>query len=233
MGGARFNAEQGIGDGDSRVVVEMHSDSDASERIADRFGRFVGGERGSAAVRVAQHKRVRARHIRRHKCRQRVLFVLRESVVEMLGVENHLFAVGFEERHALAYHRKVFFGRNSQYFRYLRKAGFAENADALGAGRGEGNQPAVGSRGDAFSVSCAESHEFGVGKLREKFGVLGIGGGVAALDVIHSERVEQFENLPFVRGGITYSRGLRAVSQSGVVKFYAHIIPLAVTCWWR
>ncbi len=155
-------------------------------------GDFV---RQTAAVRVAQHDKIRARFFGGLPRRERVIGIQFESVKRVLGVVDHKFPVIFQEFHRVADHREIFLRRAAQNFFDMQHRSLAVDCDDGRAGFDEQAHLVVLFDGRIFFARRAERGELRVLEftffgLREKFDVLGIAARPATFNVMNTKRIE-------------------------------------------
>ena len=113
----------------------------------------------------------------------------------MLGVENHLTAVGRQMGDALADHRQVVVGTGAKDLGDLEERALADDRNRLGAGVQQGPQALVFVGLDALAAGHAEGTDANVRKRQfadplEVLGILFIRGRVAALDIVETEAIQ-------------------------------------------
>ena len=189
-----------------------------------------------AAVGVAQHHGVRAGLLGGVERRQGVARVLPPPVEVVLGVVHDFAAQALEPGHALADHAQVFLPRGLQHPVHVKDGGLADEGDHRRAGLHQGADVAVLLAAGAGAAGAAERRDLRLGRRgrlhpAEELGVLGIGAGPAALDVVHAEPVERQGDLHLVVHREGESLALGAVPQCGIVEpdrrgaGYGHGVP--------
>ena len=211
----------------------MHACRDSGQSLRRGFGQFVRLVGEDAAVGVAQSHRVRAGFRRRAYAEESVVHVLLRAVVEVFRVKDDAPAVRRQKTHAVAYHAEVLLLCRVQHLFDVPYARLAEYAHGPRTRGEQLAQPLVILGGSVLAACRAESGKPRRGALLKELRVLRVGRRIAPLDEIYAYAGEQGEDLFLVREGVAYPCRLRAVAQSGVVKFQPHVIPLAEVCWWR
>ena len=232
---ARPHRGERVGHREPRVVVRMDAERhrQAPAQLQDPLGHDLGQ---LPAVGVAEDDRVGAGFLRRVERRERVPAVEPPAVEEVLRVVHHLPSEALEPRDALPDHPQVLLPRRLQHPIHVEGRGLAD--------QGDDRRPGVHQRADVavFLAPCARPSGAAEGRhLRargrrlphaaEELGVLGIGAGPAALDVVDAEAVEDAGDLHLVlqREGETLALG--AVTEGGVVEpdgrgvRYGHGVP--------
>jgi hypothetical protein len=163
-----------------------------------------GDETGQAAtVGITQGQPVRARVGGGTHGGQGVVAIGAEAVEEVLGVEDDFLAVLFQKRHAVGDHGQVVFGRGAEHVGHVQKPGLAKDGHGGRAGGHQGLHVLVVGRRLLGVAGAAEGGQLGLleaqlGGAAKEFHVLGIRAGIAALDVLDAEPVEQPGNLDLV-----------------------------------
>ena len=140
----------------------------------------------------------------------------------MLGVEDHLAAVGHQVGDALADHRQVLVGAGAEDLGHLEERALADDGDRLGAGVQQGPQALVVRGLHALAAGHAEGADPDV--LQRQFAdalevlrVLLIRGRVAALDIVDAQAVQPLGDGQLVLQREADAFGLRAVAEGRVV----------------
>jgi len=140
----------------------------------------------------------------------------------MLRVKEHGLARLTEEPHRIGNHVEIFLQGGVQHLPHMKIPGFSENGDVLTTDIGQHVQPGVGVCLRPHAARGAKGHQFcvfqrlGAHSLIE-FCILGIAGGVACLDEVHSHLVQALNHLLLVLKREGYRLPLRAVAQRRIV----------------
>ncbi len=146
------------------------------------------------------------------------------AVEKVLGVVNHLAALGGDVADGVLDHGEVFLERGAQDLGDVEGPGLAHEGEHGRLGLEQGLELRVLGGGDAGAAGGAEGGEFGVLELQlfglgEEGDVAGVGAGEAALDVVHPEGVELLRDEQFVGHGEADALPLGAIAEGGVVDF--------------
>ena len=183
--------------------------------------------RQGAALGIAQNQHVRAALHRRPQGLHGVVPVIFHAIEEMLGVKKHAPPLPGQIGHAFTNHAQVFLRRHAQNLRHLPDIRLAKEAHHRLLRDKQRGQPRVPCGIGARAARAAEGHQHGMGqkgglaRLRKKGLVLGVAGGVAALDEGHAQPVQREGDLALVRQRVVHALALRAVAQSGIQKLDA------------
>ena len=226
-GRARAHAGQAARHGQPHIVMAM----DAHARVPQRAKhlRRAGAQRvrQRAALGIAQHQHVRAALPRRPQRLHGIVPVVLRAVEEMLGVKEHAPSLPGQIGHAFTDHAQVFLRRHAQNLRHLPDIRLAEETHHRLLRAKQRRQPRVLLRGRARVACAAEGHQHRLGqkgrfaRLLKKGLVLGVAGGVSALDQGHAQPVQRQGDLALVRQRVFYAFALRAVPQGGIQKLDA------------
>ena len=217
---ARAGPHRGEGIRDRLLGVVMGVDADVlagnglDHRADDRLD--LMGQR--SAICVAQHDPARARLIGRLGAGERILRIGLVAVEEMLAVEQHFPALRGGGAYAVADRGEIVLERRLQRDAHMIVGRLRDEADRVGVGGEETGKPRVVGNRAAGPPRHAEGRE---GRAQrplgaEQFGVGRVRAGIAALDVIDAEIVEQAGDRQLVMQREVDAVGLRAVAQRGV-----------------
>ena len=141
----------------------------------------------------------------------------------MLGVVDDLAPVCFQMAHGVRDHPAVFRRVDAEDVGDVQTPAFAEDRHHGRLGREQLRNLRVFFHGEVCAARAAEGGELRAAEASrlggvEKGGVLRVGPGPAALDVVHAERIEFFGDAQLVQHAKVDALALRAVAQGGVVE---------------
>ena len=211
------------------VVMGMDADMVAGNFGADFADDAFDLVRQRAAIGVAQHDPARAFVVGRLGASQRISGLGLVAVEEMFAVEQHFAALGLGRAHAVADRGEHFFFGGLQRDPHVIVPGFGDEADGVGLRVEQRDEAGIVGRRAARPPRHAEGGELCPHRppLGEKAGIDRIGAGIAGLDIVDAQLVEQSCDCEFIREREIDAVGLRAVAQRGVeqIKAFAwHVV---------
>ena len=215
---ARANRGQRIGDRVVGVVVRVNAQSLAGDDARDFGDDALHLGRQRAAIGVAEHDPPRARLERRASAFHGVGRIGLVAVEEVLAV-HHRLATGSDRRaDAILDARQILFQRAAERDMDVIVPRLGDEDDRVGVGGEESGDPGIVGRGAAGALGHAERAKARAPRrlALEEARVLRVGAGIAALDVIDAEFVEQPGDLSLVLEREVDPRRQRAVAQRRV-----------------
>ena len=192
---ARADRGQRVGHGQIAIVVRVDAEFRVGYDFPDGLDRFDHLVSHRAAVGVAEDQVLRAGSKGGADHVEGVVGVLLVAVEEVLGVEVNLASDRGHVLDRFAHHREVFLARGVEHGLDLRGDRFADESDDRRLGLAQGDDVEVRLDIRTRLARAAEGDQLGpLQRLRfhplEERLVLLVRAGEAALDVVHTERVE-------------------------------------------
>ncbi len=224
---AAAHGGQRIGDRLFGVVMGVDAEMVAGHAGRDRAHDGFDLVRQRAAIGVAQHDPARAGLVGGFGAGERVIGIVLVAVEEMLAIDDGLAPRRDRRLHALGNAFEVLLQRAAERDMNLVIPALGDEHDGVGGAVEQSGDARIVGGGAPRALGHAEGGEMRVRRALclEEFGVLRIGAGIAALDVVDAERVEQSRDLLLVVEREIDARGLGAVAQGGVEQsdaFAAH-----------
>ncbi len=193
---------QGVGHGELAVVVGVDADRDGEG--ADDLGDGRGDPFGQGpAVGVAEDEPVGAGGDGGFEGLQGVVGVGAEAVEEVLGVVDDLGDPAGAEGDGVGDHPAVFFERDAEDLGRLEVPALADHGDDRRPRADQGLHPGIVLGGDVAAAGHPEGGDLAVRQVEVARGaeerlVLGVGEGIAPLDVVDAQLVEPLGDPEFV-----------------------------------
>ncbi len=201
--------------------VVMGMDAEMVARYAGRDDLVDDGanlRRLRAAIGVAQHHPARAGVVGRPGAGQRIVGIGLEAVEEMLAVD-HRFLADSNRRLDRGLDRfEVFLVGAAERDAHMIVPALGDEADGVRLRLDQRGKSRIVGRRHPCPLGHAEGDEFCARRalLGKEGGVGRVGAGIAALDIIDAELVEQLGDGDLVLDGKVDARRLLAIAQGGV-----------------
>ncbi len=219
-----FDGGERIGDRLAAVVMGMDAEPIAGNAGSNylrndiaHFGRL------GAAIGVAQHHPAGAGIVGGFCAGERIVAVGLEAVEEMLAIDHRFAAGGNGALDRIADAGEVFLVGRAERDTHVIVPALGDEADRVGLGFEQRGKARIVRGRHPWPARHAEADEGGTLRalFREEFGVGRVGAGIAALDIVDAEFVEEFGNGDLVGDRKIDARRLLAVAQGRVEEIKA------------
>ena len=138
----------------------------------------------------------------------------------MFAINQHFFASGFRSDDGLLDGVEVFVIGAAQRHPHVIIPGLGHKADGGGFRVKQILQASVVGNGAPCPLHHAKGreHRFGFSGLGEESGIRGVGTGIAALDVVHAQAIQQVDHRQLVIQRKINPRRLLPIAQRGIKK---------------
>ena len=190
-----------------------------------RSYRFCYFTRQRTSISVAQDKTLRPCFGSSFKSTQSISTVGFKAIKKMLGVKENGKPFCLEMPYGISYHFKVFFRSGFQYMRNLQFRAFTHNGYCLNSGVFQNQEVNISLRIALGPAGAAKSHYFRISQFQvpgffEKFRILGIGTGVATLNIVDTQFIKLPGNMQFIHQRERNAFALCSVTQGSIIKLY-------------
>ena len=219
--GTGAHGGQGIGDADAAIIVGVDAHGLAQEGD-DLASDFFDKLRQGTAIGFAQHNQISTGIAGGLDGLERVLGIFAEAVEKVLGIVQHLATVLLQVGNGVGDHREVFLQGDLEDLGDVQGPGLAHDGDGRRLRIEQHLHLGVFFDLHLATAGHAEGGDFGrfpgpFGGLLEEGGVLGVGTGPAAFDVMNTKLIQPFSDADLVERAEGDAGALGAVAQGGVV----------------